>query len=180
MMVARITSPVLAIATLLFIGACDDSTSPPAPATGTDPGPGEERASLWEPLPSHCPEGTRRRSAEEVLEDHRAALAAGDLDAVYCNYARDATVISDGGIDVGHEAIRASLEFFLQIFGGVQPVVVQEVPVEIPSGRTEMVRVLFTVDTPCVIVPDGVDTYVIRSGQIHGQTSHALPVFTCF
>jgi hypothetical protein len=34
-------------------------------------------------------------------------------------------------------------------------------------------------DTPCVIVTDGVDTYIVRRGQIHAQTSHAFPVFTC-
>ncbi|HVS66128.1 MAG TPA: hypothetical protein VMT85_21800 [Thermoanaerobaculia bacterium] len=127
-----------------------------------------------------CPPHTRLRTPEEVLADHRAALAAGDLDAVDCNYAADATVISDGGIDIGREAIKSSLAFFLRIFDGVQPMVVQEISISALNSQTHVVRLLFTIDTPCVIVPDGIDTYVIRNGQIHAQTSHAFPVFQCF
>lgn len=127
-----------------------------------------------------CGWSTYFRTPEEVLADHRAALAAGDYDAVYCNYSPDAVVISDGGIDRGHDEIRASVEFFGQLFGGTQPAVVQEIVVKGGAPWTHVVRLLFTIDTPCVTVPDGVDTYVIRFGQIHAQTSHAFPVFQCF
>lgn len=126
-----------------------------------------------------CPPETYTRTPEEVLADHREALATGDLDAVECNYAEDATVISDGGIDFGHEQIKSSLAFFLTIFSGVQPVVVQEISISALNPKTHLVRLLFTVDTQCLFVPDGVDTYLIRNGQIHAQTSHALPVFDC-
>ncbi|HVS12712.1 MAG TPA: hypothetical protein VMV46_02215 [Thermoanaerobaculia bacterium] len=126
-----------------------------------------------------CPPDTYTRTPEEVLADHRQALAVGDLDAVDCNYAEDATVISDGGIDFGRQAIKSSLAFFLQVFGGAQPVVIQEISISTLNPRTHMVRLLFVVDTPCVTVPDGVDTYVIQNGQIHAQTSHAFPVFQC-
>lgn len=47
------------------------------------------------------------------------------------------------------------------------------------TSPTHMTRLLFTIDTPCVTVPDGIDTYIIRSGQIHAQTSHGFPVFHC-
>lgn len=132
------------------------------------------------PLPGFCDPGTYERTAPQVLADHRAALAVGNLDAIDCNYSPDATLIADGGIDVGHDQIRASTDFFLQIYGGTQPVVVQEIAVQVLDAETSMVRVLFTIDTPCVIVPDGVDTYLVRKGQIHAQTSHAFPVFLCF
>lgn len=127
-----------------------------------------------------CPPDTHLRTPEEVLADHRAALAAGDLDAVDCNYSADATVISDGGIDFGHEQIKSSLRFFLEIFDGTQPMVIQEISISALNARTHVVRLLFTVDTPCIVVPDGVDTYVIRNGQIYAQTSHGFPIFQCF
>lgn len=131
------------------------------------------------PVPDLCDPETYERTPEEVLADHRAALATGDLDAVHCNYSTDAKVIADGGIDEGHDEIRASQAFFLQVYGGTQPVVIQQIVVQALDTETSLVRLLFTIDTPCVIVPDGVDTYVIRRGQIHAQTSHAFPVFTC-
>lgn len=163
----------LLVAAALSAAACDDAASPAALAGGA----GLDRAASA--VPSHCPNDLHQRTPEQVLEDHRAALAAGDLDAVACNYASDAVVISDGGIDVGHDEIRASLEFFLVFFGGVQPVVTQQITTEMPRNKDHMVRLLFTFDAPCVSIPDGVDTYIIRDGQIQAQTSHAVPVFSC-
>src|SRR5688500_6003158 len=60
-----------------------------------------------------CPKGLKSRAPEQVLAEHRAALAAGDLDLAMCNFAPDAVVIHDNGIDRGHDAIRASLAFLL-------------------------------------------------------------------
>lgn len=131
------------------------------------------------PLPAFCDAFTFDRTPEEVLADHFAALAVGDLDSVYCDYHPDARLIGDGGIDQGQDAIRATWEFFLQVYGGTQPNLIQQIVVPL-DHETHLVRLLFTIDTPCVIVPDGVDTYVIRKGQIHGQTTHAAPVFQCF
>lgn len=127
-----------------------------------------------------CPRGYRDRTAEEVLADHRAWLAVGDVDRdADCNYAIDAVVVSDQGVDQGREAIRASLQGFVNFFGGVVPIVHSEVVVTVLNNRTYLVRLLFAVETPCVDVPDGADTYVVKRGQIHGQTSHGFPVFKC-
>ncbi len=131
-------------------------------------------------LPDDCPDEWEERTPEEVLQDLRAALASGDLDAAMCNYALDAKVISDGGIDETHEQIRATLQFNLDLYGGTQPQVVQELAVPVFESEMHVVRVLWTIDTACVSVPDGVDTYVIHEGGIHGQTSHGFPVFHCF
>jgi ketosteroid isomerase-like protein len=124
-----------------------------------------------------CPDIDQTRTATEVLLDYRAALAQGDVDTAVCNYARDAVVISDGGIDRGRTQIASSLEFSLTLFEGTLPVVVKEIMVQAVDPRTSMVRTLFTIDTPRVIVPDGIDTYIIRNGLIVAQTSHAFPVF---
>lgn len=131
--------------------------------------------------PRHlCPQGYKDRTPEQVLADHRAWLAVGDVDKdATCNYAEDAVVIADQGVDQGREAIRASLQAFVGFFGGVVPIVHREIVVAVLNDHTHMVQVLFSVETPCVDVPDGADTYVIKRGQIHGQTSHGFPVFKC-
>ena len=55
-----------------------------------------------------CPAGYKNRTPEQVLEDHRAWLALGDVERdVQCNYARDATVISDMGVDTGRDAMQS-------------------------------------------------------------------------
>lgn len=179
---------------VLALSGCDNQSSPveavatARPAMAMAPGDSSQP-----PLPGFCAADTYERTPEQVLDDHRNAMAIGDLDSVFCNYAVDAVVISDGGIDEGQDQIRSSLEFLLNLFGGTLPVVVQQIVVEVPenerrfppaavlhdSNPIHMVRLLFTIDTPCVIVPDGIDTYVIRAGQIHAQTSHAFPVFQC-
>jgi hypothetical protein len=127
-----------------------------------------------------CPPQHRSRTPEQVLEDHRAMLAAGDVDRdVQCNYARDAVVVSDQGVDVGRDAIRLSLLGLVQFFGGAVPAIHSEVVVTVMNDRTHMAKVLFSVVTPCIAVPDGIDTYVIKNGQIHAQSAHGFPVFTC-
>jgi ketosteroid isomerase-like protein len=126
-----------------------------------------------------CPNDLHKRTAAEVLEDHRAALAAGDLDAAMCDYAEDAVVIHDGGIDHGAAEIEATLQILAAMFGGAVPRVDQEVSVSVLGPHTEMARVLFTVETACVLVPDGTDTYVVRRGKIEAQTAHGAPVFLC-
>lgn len=121
-----------------------------------------------------------QRTPEEVLADLAAARAEGDFDAALSNYASDAIIISDNGIDLGHEQIRSGLVFFDAVFGGTQPVVVQQIVVETPIPQTYMVRQLFTIDTECIAVPDGIATYVIRRGRIQSQTTHNFPIFLCF
>ena len=126
-----------------------------------------------------CDPSLRHRSAEQVLAAHRAALATGDWDAARCNYAEDAVVINDGGVAVGVDTIIGQLQFLGSLFGGLIPVVTQEVTVSILNDRAEMVRLLFSISTQCLDIPDGVDTYIIQNGQIQAQTAHGFPLFKC-
>ena len=121
----------------------------------------------------------RNRTAEQVLEAHRAALAAGDYDSARCNYAEDAVIVNDGGITRGRDNIIADLQALGGLFGGVIPIVNQEVIVSILNDRAEMARVLFSISTPCIDIPDGVDTYIVKNGKIQAQTAHGFPVFKC-
>ena len=117
------------------------------------------------------------RTAEQVLSDHRAALAEGDIDRdVQCNYAADAVVISDAGVDRGREAIRKRLLEIAALFRDAVPALTAQTIVPLDEA-TSMARVLFSVATPGIEVADGVDTYIIKNGQIHWQSAHGRPVF---
>ncbi len=121
----------------------------------------------------------RSRSAEEVLISHRAALAAGDWDQVACNYTEDAVVITDGGVIEGRANTVIALQQLSGFFGGTIPMVNEEVIVSIMNDRAEMARVLFSINSPCVDINDGADTYVIKNGRIQAQTAHGFPTFKC-
>jgi ketosteroid isomerase-like protein len=126
-----------------------------------------------------CPAGYEDRTPERVLEDHRQALLAGDVERdVLCNYAPDAVVISDQGVDSGRDAIRIALQRLVAAFQGAVPTVRSQVVLPLP-GRGHMVRVLFSMETSCIDLPDGVDTYLIQAGRILAQTAHASPTFKC-
>lgn len=126
-----------------------------------------------------CPPGNGDRTPDKVLEDHRGALLAGDVERdALCNYDPDAVVISDQGVDSGREAIRLALRRLVAAFGGAVPTVKSEVILPVAGGG-HLVRVLFSMETPCVELPDGVDTYLIRGGRILAQTAHASPTFKC-
>jgi hypothetical protein len=126
-----------------------------------------------------CPAGSEDRTPEKVLEDHRGALLAGDVERdVLCNYAQGAVVISDQGVDSGRDAIRRALQGRVTAFRGAVPTVRSQVIQPLPS-HGHMVRVLFSIETPCVDLPDGVDTYLIQKGRILAQTAHASPTFKC-
>ena len=115
------------------------------------------------------------RTPEQVLDDHRAALAAGRVELdVQLNYAPGAVVISDHGVDTGRDAIRRALEGALALLGGAVPEVKSQVVIPVAGGTACMARVLFSVETPRMSV-HGVDTYLIQDGQIHAQTAHGSP-----
>ncbi|HZP49416.1 MAG TPA: nuclear transport factor 2 family protein [Vicinamibacterales bacterium] len=114
------------------------------------------------------------RTPEQVLASHRRALAARDWAAVRLNYADDAVVISDMGVTAGADAIVADLKAIVASLGPAVPTVRRQEIVPLDEC-THMVRVLFSVATPALDVPDGVDTYFVRQGRIVGQTAHGAP-----
>jgi SnoaL-like protein len=121
-----------------------------------------------------CPRHLKSRTAAEVLADHRAALTAGNLDLAMCDFAEDAVVIHDGGIDTGLEQIRASLAFLQMVFGGAVPTVTEEITAPVINDHTFMVRLRFELTLPFGSIPDGLDTYIITKGRIVAQTAHGV------
>ena len=126
-----------------------------------------------------CHPSLKHRTPEQVLSSHFENLASGNFEAERCNYGADAVVISDQGVTSGVDDIIAALQGFGAVFGGQVPTVNAQVIVRIPHQRAHMARTLFSISTPCIDIPDGTDTYIIRDGRIQSQTAHGLPVFKC-
>lgn len=125
----------------------------------------------------HASTSMRARSAEKVLSDHRAAIGEGNIERdVDCNYADDAIVISDAGVDRGRAAIRQRLQQLTTLFGSVVPEVIEQTIVQL-DDTTSLARVLFRLTTPDIEIADGVDTYIVKNGQIHWQSAHGRPTF---
>ncbi len=126
-----------------------------------------------------CAPELKDRTPQQVLADHRAALAAEDWDAARCNFHPDAQMISDNGVSEGVEPIIAEFQALAAFFGGNFDQVYQEIVVSILDSERHLARVLYTVDTTCSDVPDGIDTFIIRRGRIVARTTHGFIVFTC-
>ena len=126
-----------------------------------------------------CSPELKERTPQQVLADHRAALAAEDWDAVRCNFHPDAKMISDNGVSEGVDSITVEFQALAAFFGGFFDQVYQEIILMNVSGDRHMARVLYTVDTTCSDVPDGIDTYIIRKGQIVALTTHGFILFSC-
>ena len=95
-----------------------------------------------------------------------------DWESVASNYARNAFIQADQGILVGHADIIASHQSYALLFNGVNPQIIQV------TAFRDTVRVLYRLDAGWVVIPDGVDTYVVEKGLITRQTSHGLIEFT--
>jgi hypothetical protein len=121
---------------------------------------------------ARCAPQLRKRTPSQVVADHEAAFAAGDWEAVACNYHPKAYVLDDQGVLVGPEDIVASLQGLHALLDGALPVVVERLPFR------DVVRILYTLDAGWFAIPDGVHTYVIRRGKIRQRTSHGLIEFT--
>jgi hypothetical protein len=119
-----------------------------------------------------CPKDLKKRHADQVVTDLRAALAAEDWELVGCHYAPEAFIIDDQGVLTGVDEIVANLMVIEDLFGGNPPVIHEQLPFN------NVVRVLYTRDAGWFVIPDGTDSYVIRKGRIEIQTRHGVIEFT--
>jgi hypothetical protein len=115
---------------------------------------------------SVCPEHPRKRTAQQVLEDHLAAFVRGDAALVACDYARDAVFIQPGAVAHGRREIQATFAFFFGIAGGNITVPVKSLTFAANTALFE-----YAVDSTHVVVSDGVDTFVGRHGLITVHTA---------
>ncbi len=111
------------------------------------------------------------RTPLQVIQEHQDALLSGDLNRAMCDYAPLARVLHANGVDIGRDAIQQSFMNIVDMFGGAMPTTTAI------HHTGDVVMVNWEVYTPFASIPDGVDTFVIRFGQIQYQTMHARVEF---
>jgi hypothetical protein len=147
-----------------------------------------QTAEAAKPPPPLCSKDLKHRTAQETIEQHLAALQAGNFDLAMCDFADDAVVLlapldGPGGvippqITTGLDNIKAGLQGVIGLLGG------PDVPhVQTLIATDTVVQITFTAfGVPCSI-PDGSDTYIVEKGKITTQTVHDTfhntPGFTC-
>jgi len=107
----------------------------------------------------------------EVITGRIADLQAGNIDAVMCTYAVDATVIMAGSVITGRPAIRSAFLSFFGLLGNTVPTFTSQ------TYSGPMALVTYTVNSTNVVVPDGADSFVIKNGRIRYHTVSATIQF---
>lgn len=108
-----------------------------------------------------------RRGARQVWDDHLAAIRSGDPERILSDYAEDAALVMAGTVITGKESILRGFAAFAARIGGQIPTVTSV------TACGEVVLVEYRLETPDLLIPDGVDTFVVRDGLIRYQTVHA-------
>jgi hypothetical protein len=108
---------------------------------------------------------TKQRNAQEVLDDHLATGLNGSVeDDIARNYADDVVVVSNWGVERGHDGVRKMAE----LLQSQLPECTFAYKMRLVSGEVGMLQ--WTGQSPAGSVRDGVDSYVIRDGRIVAQT----------
>ncbi len=132
----------------------------------------DSMADVVAPANDGCPPEYADRLLDQVVDDLWNAIVLDDAVAIACNFHEDAFVIDDQAIFVGRAMITASLGSLASIFSNAAPVFGQE------DQWLDTIRVRYSLDGGWVVIPDGVDTYVVEAGKIRKATRHGLIEFT--
>jgi ketosteroid isomerase-like protein len=119
---------------------------------------------------THCAPGLESRSADQVLNDHFAAIRSGNVDRILCDYSHDAAILTPGSVVTTDEGIRG---FYAQIFalmGGPGILGLTSLTVAPVNPSRSIALLEWTLDSSHLAVGDGTDTFVIVNGKIHQQT----------
>jgi ketosteroid isomerase-like protein len=112
---------------------------------------------------------TTTRSPAEVYEQHSLAMVAGELEHIVADYADDAIFITRAGVLRGKNGVRAG---FTRLFE------------DLPNPRFDVRTRIFEGDvlflewsatSAASRADDGVETFVVRDGEIVLQTVHYTP-----
>ena len=116
---------------------------------------------------ARCPMQLQHRSAEQVLEAHLAAVRSGNAALVACDYARDAVFLLPGSVAQGPEQIEAVFAGLFESAGAILSVTATSM-----TTQGGAILLTYTVDSEHIVVPNGVDTFVIEKGRIVLQTAY--------
>jgi hypothetical protein len=110
---------------------------------------------------------SKQRSTQEALDDHLATGLKGSVeDDIARNYADDVVVVSNWGVEQGHDGVRR----MAALLQSQLPKCTFAYTLRLVAGEIGMLE--WKGDSPAGSVRDGVDSYVIRDGRIVAQTIH--------
>lgn len=108
-----------------------------------------------------------QRSAQEVLDDHLVASLNGSVeDDLARNYAPDVVVVSNWGVQHGHDGVRE----MARLLRSQLPDCTFAYKVRLIEDGIGLLE--WSAQSPGGSVRDGVDSYVVRDGLIRAQTIH--------
>lgn len=112
---------------------------------------------------------TTDRSPAEVFKHHAQAMVAGELDEIVADYSDDARFITQAGVLHGKEGVRQG---FTSLFGDL-PHPKFDVRTRILEGDVLFLEWSATAEGSRA--DDGVETFLVRNGEIVLQTVHYTP-----
>ena len=110
------------------------------------------------------------RTAQDVFKHHAQAMVAGDLNDIVSDYADDALFITNAGVLHGRSGVR---EGFTKIFADL-PNARFDVRPRILEGDVMFLE--WAATGTASRADDGVETFLVRDGEIVLQTVHYTPV----
>ncbi|NUZ06258.1 nuclear transport factor 2 family protein [Piscinibacter koreensis] len=112
-------------------------------------------------------DASQHRTPQQVMDAHFAAVRSGELARITADYAPDAVLMLAGSVAAGREQIGSAFSGLLQSAGAIASLAITSLTVH--GGY---VLLTYTVDSEHMLIPDGVDTFVIERGRIKLQTAH--------
>jgi hypothetical protein len=120
--------------------------------------------------PEHYDQRLENRSPDEVFRDHLALRKAGEVDRdIDRNYAESVVLCSVYGVFRGRDGIRKCAAMLKKHIGDAK------VQYQTTMVCGEIAFLEWTAKSDTVVVEDGVDTFLIRDGQIINKTVHYTP-----
>ncbi len=108
---------------------------------------------------------SKQRSTQEVLDDHLATSLNGSVeDDLARNYADDVVVVSNWGVEQGHDGVRR----MAALLQSQLPQCAFAYRLRLVAGEVGMLD--WTGHSPAGSVRHGVDSYIVRDGRIVAQT----------
>ncbi len=105
-------------------------------------------------------------TTEEILDQHVAAVLAGDVDAIMADYHANAVLIVGGTVVEGRDAIGAFFTFVLGVCGSI----------DLELFNTVVIgQIAYIQWTWPGAVDYATDTFLIKGGQIRVQTVGLVP-----
>jgi len=117
-----------------------------------------------------CAAGLAARSADQVLNDHFAAIRSGDFDLILCDYSSDATIVTPGVVVSSHDGIRGFYSHIFALMGGPGTLGLVSLTFAPVNPSRSIALLEWTLDSPHLEVGDGTDTFVIVNGKIQQHT----------